>query len=128
MKIAVTCEKGEVFQHFGHTPEFAVFETNADGKTVVGESLIECGDTGHGALAGLLTENGIDILICGGIGGGAVNALAQAGIQVVGGAEGAVRAAAEAFLTGALKGRSDFLCAHHQHGEGHTCSEHGCGK
>ena len=76
MKIAVTCENNEVFQHFGHTPEFAVF-TVENGK-VVSKRTLPCGGTGHGALAGLLQEDGIDLLICGGIGGGAQIALAEA--------------------------------------------------
>ena len=76
MKIAVTCEDHQVFQHFGHTPGFAVFETE-DGK-VVSEKLLSSGDSGHGALAALLAEEKVDVLICGGIGGGAVNALKAA--------------------------------------------------
>ncbi len=127
MKIAVTCSNGEVFQHFGHTPEFAVFEVE-DGK-IVSEKILSGNGTGHGALAGLLAEDGADILICGGIGGGAVNALAQAGIQVVGGASGSVRDVAEAFVSGTLEVRADFHCTHHhhEHGEGHTCGSSGCG-
>lgn len=128
MKIAVTCENNEVFQHFGHTPEFAVFDT-AD-KRILAETRIVCGDTGHGALAGLLAADKVDLLICGGIGGGAVNALAEAGIQVIGGAEGDVRKAVEALLAGTLAVRPDFHCNHH-HGSGeHTChdaGEHTCG-
>ncbi len=126
MKFAVTCENNEVFQHFGHTPEFAVFET--DGDKIVSETRLSCGTTGHGALAGLLSEGGIELLICGGIGGGAINALAQAGIQVVGGAEGPVRSVAEDYLTGKLVVREDYHCNHHHNGE-HNChdSDHSCG-
>lgn len=125
MKIAVTCENDQVFQHFGHTPCFAVFEAE-DGK-IISDKRISSGDSGHGALASLLAEEKIDLLICGGIGGGAVNALAQANIMVVGGAEGNVREVAEAFVTGTLQVREDFHCGHHHHGEGHTCGDHGCG-
>ena len=87
------------------------------------------GDSGHGALATLLATEEIDVLICGGIGGGAINALTQLGIQVVGGAEGSVREAAQAFLDGSLKARSDFRCNHHHHGgEGEEGSgSHNCG-
>ena len=67
MKIAVACENNQVFQHFGHTPEFAVF--TVENKNVVSREILSCGDTGHGALAGLLRQGGIDLLICGGIGG-----------------------------------------------------------
>ena len=124
MKIAVTCENGKVFQHFGHTPEFAVFEAE-DGR-ILSESIIPTGDSGHGALATLLYDAGVEVLICGGIGGGAINALARANIMTVGGAEGEVRQVAEDFANGRLKVRADFHCKHHDHGEGHTCGSHGC--
>ena len=124
MKIAVTCENEQVFQHFGHTPGFAVFETEAG--QIINEKRVSSGDSGHGALAGLLAEEKIDLLICGGIGGGAVNALTGFGIHVVGGAEGNVREVVEALLNGTLKVREDFHCNHH-HGEGHTCHGHSCG-
>lgn len=124
MKIAVTCENEQVFQHFGHTPGFAVFETEAG--QIINEKRVSSGDSGHGALAGLLAEEKIDLLICGGIGGGAVNALTGFGIHVVGGAEGNVREVVEALLNGTLKVREDFHCNHH-HGEGHTCHSHSCG-
>ncbi len=125
MKIAVTCENNEVFQHFGHTPSFAVF-TVEDGK-VVAKEILDCGETGHGALAGLLKEGGVDLLICGGIGGGAQIALAEAGIQLIGGATGNVDEAVAAFLKGELEVDTDFQCRHHDHGEGYTCGDHGCG-
>ncbi len=124
MKIAVTCENNQVFQHFGHTPGFAVFEV-ADGK-IVSEKMLSSGNSGHGALATLLALEQIEVLICGGIGGGAINALGNAGIKVVGGAAGDVREVAEAFVAGTLQVRENFHCNHHHHGEGHTCGEHGC--
>lgn len=125
MKIAVTCENGQVFQHFGHTPEFAIFEV-VD-KKIISEKLLSSGESGHGALAGILAEEKVDVLICGGIGGGAINALATAGIQVVGGAEGDVRVVVEALLNGTLQIRENFHCNHHHGGNGHTCGNHGCG-
>ena len=124
MKIAVTCENNQVFQHFGHTPGFAVFEI-ADGK-VVSEKMLSSGSSGHGALATLLALEQIEVLICGGIGGGAINALGNAGIKVIGGAEGDVRCVAENYAAGTLQVRENFHCNHHHHGEGHTCGDHGC--
>ncbi len=126
MKIAVTCENNCVFQHFGHTPEFAVFET-LPGK-IISECRLATGENGHGALATLLASENIDLLICGGIGGGAINALTKAGIEVVGGASGNVREVAEAFVNGSLQVRSDFHCNHHHNDdEGHSCGNHSCG-
>lgn len=129
MKIAVTCENHQVFQHFGHTPGFAVFESE-NGK-IVSEKELSAEGSGHGALAALLAKEKVDVLICGGIGSGAVNALKLAFILVVGGAEGDVREVAESFISNTLKVRENFRCNHH-HGEGgecgeHTCGDHGCG-
>ena len=125
MKIAVTCENHQVFQHFGHTPEFAVFTVD-DGK-IAEERTISTGETGHGALAGLLKNEGIELLLCGGIGGGAQMALAEAGIKLVGGVSGDVTSAVNAYLAGTLDANPDFACRHHDHGAGHACGEHGCG-
>ena len=79
---------------------------------------------------GRMTQEKVDVLICGGIGGGAINALKLAFILVVGGAEGDVREVTEAFLNNSLKLRENFRCNHHHHhhGEGHDCGEHSCGE
>ena len=77
MKIAVTYENGQIFQHFGHTEQFKLYEVT-DGKIVHAE-IVDTNGSGHGALAGFLMQSGVDTLICGGIGGGAQAALAEAG-------------------------------------------------
>ncbi|MDD3886961.1 MAG: NifB/NifX family molybdenum-iron cluster-binding protein [Victivallaceae bacterium] len=125
MKIAVTSENGQVFQHFGHTPEFSVFEIT-DGM-ISGMTVEPTGDSGHGALAGFLAERKVDLLICGGIGGGAQMALAEAGVQLVAGVSGDVTEAVGNYLKGTLQADPDFLCHHHDHEAGHSCGEHGCG-
>ena len=119
MRIAVTYENGQVFQHFGHTEEFKVYEVE-DGK-VVSSEIIGSDGQGHGALAGLLSNKSIDVLICGGIGGGAQAALSEQGIELCAGATGDVDAAVEAYLKGELI-NSGVNCNHH--GEGHTCGDH----
>ena len=121
-RIAVTYENGEVFQHFGHTEEFKVYEVE-DGK-VVSSEIIGSNGSGHGALAGLLGENRIDVLICGGIGGGAQAALQERGIELCAGASGDADEAVEAYLRGELV-NTGANCSHH--GEGHSCSDHGEG-
>ena len=125
MRIAVTYENGEIFQHFGHTEEFKVYDVQ-DGKVVASE-VVNTNGQGHGALAGVLTALKADVLICGGIGGGAQMALAAAGIKLYGGVSGSADAAVEALLAGNLDYNSAVKCNHHEHGEGHTCGEHGCG-
>ena len=122
MKIAVTYENGQVFQHFGHTEQFKLYEVE-DGR-VVSSQVVDTNGSGHGALAGFLREYGVDALICGGIGGGARNALAQAGIQLYPGASGDADSQVEALLAGRLVYDPDTVCAHHDHGEGHDCGHH----
>ena len=128
MKIAVTYENGEVFQHFGHTAQFKLYEVE-DGK-IVNAEVVDTNGSGHGALAGLLSELNVNILICGGIGGGAQMALAQSGIKLFGGVHGNADEAVEAFVANSLSYDPEAKCDHHDHhhGEGHTCGDHGCGR
>ena len=131
MKAAVTYENGEVFQHFGHTEQFKLY-TIQDG-TILSQEIVDTNGSGHGALAGFLKEHGVDTLICGGIGGGAREALEEAGIRLYGGVSGKTDDAVQALLSGSLLYDPDVTCSHH--GEGHgahhgdSCGHHGgsCG-
>ncbi len=126
MKIAVTYDNGEVFQHFGHTEQFKIYEV--DGKEIKKEEVVGTEGSGHGALAGFLRERDVDTLICGGIGGGAQNALASAGIRLYGGVKGKADDAVRALLEDNLVFDANVKCDHHGehgHGEGHSCGEHG---
>lgn len=128
MKIAVSFENGEVFQHFGHTAQFKLYDVE-DGK-VVATQMVDTNGSGHGALAGILQAVKADVLICGGIGGGAQAALKEAGIKLYGGVSGSADQAVDALLTGELSFDPEVHCNHHdhEHGEGlHTCGDHGCG-
>ena len=91
---------------------------------MVSSRVVDTNGSGHGALAGFLRDHGVDALICGGIGGGARNALAQAGIQLYPGASGDADSQVEALLAGRLVYDPDTVCAHHDHGEGHDCGHH----
>lgn len=121
MKIAVTYDNGNIFQHFGKTEFFKVYEVE-DNK-VVSSEVIGSNGTGHGALAGLLAEQGISVLICGGIGGGAQSALAEAGIELCSGAQGDADTAVDAYLKGELVS-TGVNCDHHHHEDGHSCGSH----
>ncbi len=127
MNIAVTYENGQIFQHFGHTEQFKVYEV--ENNEVVKSYVVDTNGQGHGALAGFLSLNNIEVLICGGIGGGAQMALAEAGIKLYGGVSGNADTAVEAYLAGNLEFNPNVQCNHHghDHGEGHTCGNHGCG-
>ena len=127
MKIAVTYEDGKVFQHFGHTETFKVYDVE-DGNIVKAE-VVSTNGQGHGALATVLKDLGVEVLICGGIGGGAQNALKEAGIQFYGGVSGDADAAVEALLKEELVFNPNVTCNHHgeeHHHEG-GCGSHGCG-
>ena len=130
MRIAVTYADGLIFQHFGHTQQFKVYEVE-NGAIVSSQVVDTCG-SGHGALAGVLTALNAQVLICGGIGGGAQAALAAAGIKLYGGVSGNADAAAQALVEGKLEFNPNVRCNHHgehhhHHDEGHTCGDHGCG-
>ena len=124
MKIAVTYEDGQIFQHFGHTSQFKLYDV-ADGK-VVNSQVVDTNGNGHGALAGFLMQHGVTTLICGGIGGGAQAALANVGITLYGGVSGSADEAVAALLSGNLGHDPDVHCNHHDHEAGHSCGNHGC--
>lgn len=127
MKIAVTYAGGIIFQHFGHTAQFKIYEV--ENGAVVSSQVVDTNGHGHGALAGFLSAQGVDTLICGGIGGGAQMALASAGIKLYGGIAGEADEAVAALLAGNLDYNPAPNCNHHDHhhGEGHSCGSHGCG-
>lgn len=128
MKIAATYENGQIFQHFGHTEQFKIYEI--ENNTIISSEVIDTNGQGHGALAGLIKAIGADVLICGGIGGGAQMALAEAGIKLYGGVSGSCDTAVEALLVGNLEYNPNVKCDHHdhEHNEGsHSCGSHGCG-
>ncbi len=135
MRIAVTYENGQIFQHFGHTEQFKIYDVE-DGK-IQSSQVVGTNGQGHGALAEVLNALHADVLICGGIGGGAQAALASAGIRLYGGVSGDADAAVEALLAGTLAYNPNVQCQHHEghheggcghHGEGHGCHHGHCGE
>lgn len=129
MRIAVTYEDGLVFQHFGHTSQMKLYDVE-NGQVVKAE-VVDTAGSGHGALAGFLSAHRVDVLICGGIGGGAREALSQAGIRLCGGVSGSADDSVRAFLAGTLEYNADVHCSHHDHechGHHGQCGEdkHGC--
>lgn len=123
MKIAVTYENGQIFQHFGHTAQFKLYDV--ENGAVVSAQVVDTNGSGHGALAGFLAANGVNSLICGGIGGGAQMALAEAGIQLYAGCSGDADQRVDELLAGTLQFAQAATCDHH-HGAEHTCGDHGC--
>ena len=126
MRIAVTYGDGKIFQHFGHTEQFKFYD--AENGNIENMQVVDTNGQGHGALAGFLTEAGVDVLICGGIGGGAQSALKEAGIKLYGGVSGDADDAVAAYLSGNLDYNPDVKGSHHEHENGHSRGEHSCGE
>ncbi len=121
MRIAVTYENGEIFQHFGHTQQFKLYDV--DDGNITSSIIVDTNGAGHGALAGFLSAVHADVLICGGIGGGAQMALAEIGIQLYAGNTGNADNAVMRYISGSLLQNSAATCDHHNHnhGENHSC-------
>lgn len=125
MRIAITYENGEIFQHFGHTAQFKFYDV--ENGQITNTQIVDTNGQGHGALAGFLTDSKVNVLICGGIGAGAQTSLAEAGIQLFGGVSGNVDDAAIAYLADQLVYDENVHCEHHAHEEDHSCG-HNCGE
>ncbi len=133
MKIAIPFAEGQIFQHFGKSTQFKLV-TVEEGK-ITDQRLLDAEGHGHGALAAFLKEQGVDTVICGGMGEGARTGLTQLGIQIYAGAQGDVAAAVQQLLEGKLTDVPGGCGHHHGHEEGHGCGHkhdhgedgHGCG-
>ena len=121
MRIAVPYEDGRIFQHFGRTQQFKIYDT--DDSTVLHAEVMSTDGVMHEALAVVLAGNGVDVLVCGGLGAGAMSALQEAGILVISGASGDADTAVAAFLDGSL--RSEGVNCNHD--EDDAEEYRGCG-
>ena len=122
MRIGVTYENGEIFQHFGHTEQFKLYDV--ENGEIKQTQVVDTNGQGHGALSSFLTNAGVEVLICGGIGGGAQTALAAAGIQLFGSVSGNADEAVKNYIAGNLNYNPEVHCTHHEHE--HSCGEHHC--
>lgn len=133
MRIAVPYNNGEIFQHFGHTEFFKLYEV--ENNAVTSAVVMATEGAGHGALSALLKHLEVDVLICGGIGGGAQRALAEVGIKFYAGVSGYANDAVNALIEGTLVYNPNPVCSHHDehhgdcggHDHDHHCGSHGCG-
>ncbi|MBO4360459.1 MAG: NifB/NifX family molybdenum-iron cluster-binding protein [Eubacteriaceae bacterium] len=125
MRIAATHDdNGEIFQHFGYSQQFKIYDTDASG--IVNSVVIHTDGNGHDALAEFLAQCGVSVLICGGIGSGAQRALLENGIVLYGGCSGSADDAVRALLGGELSYDPNVKCDHHcsNEGEDHLCGHH----
>ncbi len=123
MKVAVTYDfrNGQVFQHFGQTETFKVYEISEDGKSVLNSQVLDSGMYSHELLVNLLKQYGASILICGDIGPGAYNAVSSAGIKLYASCKGRADNVIEEFIAGTLQYTTEPTCSDHEHGAGHSC-------
>lgn len=125
MIIAVTTEGNTIFQHFGQCKTFTLYEVEA-GK-VKSKAVLDTSESGHSALVNVLQNKDVDVVLCGGIGGGAKTGLAGAGIQVVPALTGNIDDLVQKYINGESMGNVDYEC-NHKHGEGehhsHECNCH----
>ena len=112
MKIAVASEGSMVTEHFGHCESFSIFET--EGNQI--SKIENVPNPGHrpGFLPNFLNEMGVNVIISGGMGGGAIEIFNEKNIEVIVGASGSARTAAEQYLKGELKSTGS-VCHEHQH-------------
>ncbi|MDD3106242.1 MAG: NifB/NifX family molybdenum-iron cluster-binding protein [Bacilli bacterium] len=115
VKIAVASENEKVTEHFGHCINFNIFEV--ENNTIVKKSSIL--NPGHkpGFLPNYLNQLGINVIISGGMGGGAVSIFNDKNISVVVGASGNAEEAVKAYLAGTLKSSGSICHEHQHHGE-----------
>ena len=121
MKIAVTTDGDQIFQHFGQCPTFTVY--TVEGDKITDKMILNASGSGHGALGGFLNNAGIDVVICGGIGGGARQMLSDTGIKLISGIDGNIEDAVAAYIKGEMQDKGGS-CSHHDHDEGHSCEHH----
>ena len=112
MKIAVASENEMVTEHFGHCEGFMIFDIEKN-QIIKSETIA---NPGHrpGFLPNFLADRGVNVIISGGMGGGAVEIFNERNVEVVVGASGDAKAAVEAYLKGNLKS-TDSVCHEHQH-------------
>lgn len=124
MKLALPFEQGRVNQHFGRSKEFVVVEV--EGQTIKGKKTVSAVNLmhNHGGLAGLMLNEGVDVVITGGIGAKALQALEEAGLKVLTGADGTIDEVVNRFVNGALDENRGACCHHHDHQHGQGC-QHG---
>ena len=124
MRIAVPYYEGLIFQHFGHAPQFKVYEI--ENHQVLMEMVVETQGSGHAAVADYLRSMDVRVVICGNIGDGAMRALNDSGIVFYGGVSGPADDAITALLEGRLTYDPSIKCDHdHDHDCGGDCGS--CG-
>ncbi|HZJ76434.1 MAG TPA: NifB/NifX family molybdenum-iron cluster-binding protein [Oscillospiraceae bacterium] len=115
IKIAVASEKEMVTEHFGYCSNFNIFEVE-DNQIVKSESVPNPGHK-RGFLPVFLSDMGIEVIISGGMGGGAIDIFNSKGIEVIVGVSGDAKAVVEAYLQGSLKSTGSICDDHKYHGE-----------
>ncbi len=114
MKIAVASEKGNVSGHFGHCEGFYIFEV--ENEEVKDTEFVENPGYKPGFLPNFLNDKGINVIISGGMGGGAIDIFNSHNIEVIIGSEGKTVDAINKYLRGELKSTGS-VCSKHEHSD-----------
>lgn len=120
MKIAIATENENVCQHFGRCELYTLVDIQ--NGSIAAKTMLDTSAHQHGAMAGFLKQNGVEVVICGGIGGGALESMAKQNIAVINGISGTVGAAVVSYIAGNLKPADAANCSHDH--DGHECTCH----
>ena len=114
MIIAVASDKGSVSGHFGHCEAFKIFET--DGKSLTNEKTVATPSHKPGLIPNFLNDQGVNVIISGGMGGAAVSIFNEHNIEVVIGQKGSSKIAAEMYIAGELESTGS-VCHDHDYAD-----------
>lgn len=119
-KIAVAADENRnVYGHFGSASRFVVY--TIENGALTGKTELQSAGDGHDGAVRRLTEEGISVVICGGIGAPAMEALMSAGILVIPGIQGDIDVAVGSYLDGSISADSKATCSSHDHEDGEDC-------
>ncbi|NLO10117.1 MAG: dinitrogenase iron-molybdenum cofactor [Clostridiales bacterium] len=112
LKIAIASDNCNVAEHFGHCESFMIF--NVENNKIIGSETIV--NPGHkpGFLPDFLHDIGVNVIISGGMGGGAINIFKEKNIEFIVGISGDAKIAVEEYLYGSLKS-TGLVCHEHKH-------------
>jgi len=114
-----------VDDHFGHCEAYTIFTVNEMSEILYTEMLPSpqgCGCKSN--IASILREKGVDVMLAGNMGNGALTVLTTQGIEVYRGNKGDINKLVEEFLAGGIKDSGQGCEEHDHHGESHQCTNH----
>lgn len=124
IRYAIAYDQGKVGQHFGKSKAFLIVDI--DNSAVIQKAVLEVQEAGHSKLAGLLESNAVDVVVCGGIGNPAIEALKEKHMTCIRGVSGQIEHVIKELEVSSLRDDPNHTCNHHHGEEGHACKGHAC--